>query len=103
MYVCMYGDNKDTLEESINFFRNNIYEYCDNYVGSEVLFKRFTYLWPYFENEITPQDLTHLTDRILYGLEKEEVIKKIEKPDGFDSPYARYEILKHGNLLESFD
>jgi hypothetical protein len=77
----------------IEKFRKNIYEYCQENVGEEILFTGFEYLWPRQNSDMSPRDLAKLTSQILSGLIKEKII--IEVPKKVESVYGMYKILPH--------
>lgn len=74
-------------------FRKEIYRYCQNNVGEEILFTGFEYMWPQKNSDISPKNLAMLTSRILNDLIKEKII--IEVPKKVESVYGMYKILPH--------
>ena len=79
-------------------FRENIYRYCDNNIGKEILFKGFEWLWPQ-NHDISPKNLATLTSKIVNNLVRDRTLEEIPKPLNSDVPYGMYKILPHKKLI----
>lgn len=82
----------------IEKFRKEIYRYCQENVGKEILFTGFEYLWPWKNSDIKPRNLARLTSQILNDLIKDKII--IEVPKEAESVYAMYKILPRKEMSE---
>lgn len=78
-------------------FRKEVYRYCDNRVGEEVLFPVFPNLWlTSGYTPVAPKDLVSLVGGITSDLVNKGVLERLPV-GGF---YEMYKILPHERLTE---
>jgi len=89
------------MNKSYIKFVREIYSYCDNHIGKEVLFPFFMHCWPEIDCEIEKRDLAFHTSKIVGRLVLKGVLKEI--PKSFDNVYGMYAVLEHKKLIKNLN
>ena len=86
------------MNKSYIKFVREIYSYCDNHIGEEVLFPFFVNCLSEIECVIEKRDLVSYTSEIASKLILKNVLKEV--PKKFENFYGMYKVLPHERLIK---